>query len=31
VDKEKRVASGSGSTQTTINWLLKKDLKEEAC
>jgi signal recognition particle GTPase len=31
VDKEKRVASGSGSTQTTINQLLKKDLREEAC
>jgi len=31
VDKEKKVASGSGSTQTTINWLLKKNLKEEAC
>ena len=31
MDKGKRVASGSGSTQTTINHLLKKDLKEEAC
>ena len=31
VDKGKRVASGSGSTQTTINHLLKKDLREEAC
>jgi len=31
VDKGKRVASGSGSTQTTINQLLKKDLREEAC
>jgi hypothetical protein len=33
VDKGKRVASGSGSgsTQTTINQLLKKDLKKEAC
>jgi hypothetical protein len=30
VDKGKRVASGSGSTQTTINQLLKKDLREEA-
>jgi signal recognition particle GTPase len=31
VDKGKRVASGSGSTQTTINQLLKKNLREEAC
>jgi signal recognition particle GTPase len=31
VDKGKRVANGSGSTQTTINQLLKKDIREEAC
>jgi hypothetical protein len=31
VDKGKRVASRSGRTQTTINQLLKKDLREEAC
>jgi hypothetical protein len=31
VDKGKRVASGSGSTQTTIKQLLKRDLREEAC
>ncbi|XP_073268810.1 uncharacterized protein [Populus alba] len=31
VDKGKRVASGSGSTQTTINQLLKRDVREEAC
>ena len=31
MDKGKKVASGSGSTQTTINQLLKKDLREEAC
>jgi hypothetical protein len=31
VDKGKRVASGSGSTQTTINQLLKKDMREEVC
>jgi len=31
MDKGKRVASGSGSTQTTINQLLKKDLREETC
>jgi hypothetical protein len=30
-DKGKRVASGSGSTQTTLNQLLKKDIREEAC
>jgi len=31
VDKGKIAASGSANTQTTINQLLKKDLKEEAC
>ena len=31
MDKEKRVASRSRSTQTTINQLLKKDLRKEAC
>jgi hypothetical protein len=30
-DKGKRAASGSGSTQTTLNQLLKKDIREEAC
>ena len=30
-DKGKRVVSGSGSTQTTLNQLLKKDIREEAC
>jgi hypothetical protein len=30
-DKGKRVASRSGSTQTTLNQLLKKDIREEAC
>jgi len=30
-DKVKRLVSGSGSTQTTLNQLLKKDIKEEAC
>ena len=30
-DKGKRVASGSGSTQTTINQLLKKDIRKKAC
>jgi len=30
-DKGKRVASGSESTQTTLNQLLKKDIREEAC
>ena len=30
-DKGKRVASGSGSTQTNLNQLLKKDIREEAC
>ena len=30
-DKGKRSASGSGSTQTTLNQLLKKDIKKEAC
>jgi hypothetical protein len=30
-NKGKRVASGSGSTQTTLNQLLKKDIREEAC
>jgi len=30
-DKGKRSDSGSGSTQTTLNQLLKKDIKEEAC
>jgi len=30
-DKGKTVASGSGSTQTTLNQLLKKDIKEKAC
>jgi len=29
-DKGKRVASGSGSTQTTLNQLLKKDIREKA-
>jgi len=29
-DKGKRVASGSESTQTTLNQLLKKDIREEA-
>jgi len=27
-DKGKRVATGSGSTQTTLNQLLKKDIRE---
>jgi hypothetical protein len=30
-DKGKRSASESESTQTTLNQLLKKDIKEEAC
>ena len=30
-DKRKRVASGSESTQITLNQLLKKDIREEAC
>jgi CTP:phosphocholine cytidylyltransferase-like protein len=30
-DKENRAASGSGSTQTTLNQLLKKDIREETC
>ena len=30
-DKGKRVISGSGSTQTTLNQLLKNDIREEAC
>jgi len=30
-DKGKTVASGSGSTQTTLNQLLKKDIKEKTC
>ena len=30
-DKGKRVASENGSTQTTLNQLLKKDIREEAC
>jgi len=30
-DKGKKVASGSESTQTTLNQLLKKDIREEAC
>ena len=30
-DKWKRVTSGSESTQITLNQLLKKDLREEAC
>ena len=30
-DKGKRVTSGSESTQITLNQLLKKDLREEAC
>jgi hypothetical protein len=30
-DKGKRAASGSRSTQTTLNQLLKKDIREEAC
>jgi len=30
-DKGKRVVSGSGSTQTTLNQLLKNDIREEAC
>jgi len=30
-DKGKRAASRSGSTQTTLNQLLKKDIREEAC
>ena len=30
-DKGKRVISGSGSTQTTLNQLLKRDIREEAC
>jgi hypothetical protein len=29
-DKGKRAASGSGSTQTTLNQLLKKDIREKA-
>jgi len=29
-NKGKRVASGSGSTQTTLNQLLKKDIRKEA-
>lgn len=30
-DKGKCVTSGSRSTQTTMNQLLKKDLREKAC
>jgi len=30
-DKGNRSVSGSGSTQTTLNQLLKKDIREEAC
>jgi hypothetical protein len=30
-DKGKRATSGSESTQTTLNQLLKKDIREEAC
>ena len=30
-NKGKRVVSGSGSTQTTLNQLLKNDIREEAC
>jgi hypothetical protein len=30
-DKGKRATSGSGSTQTTLNQLLKRDIREEAC
>jgi hypothetical protein len=30
-DKGKRVASGNGSTQTTLNQLLKTNIREEAC
>jgi hypothetical protein len=30
-DKGKGVTSGSRSTQTTMNQLLKKDLREKAC
>jgi hypothetical protein len=30
-DKEKKAASRSGSTQTTLNQLLKRDIREEAC
>jgi hypothetical protein len=30
-DKEKRATSGSESIQTTLNQLLKKDIREEAC
>jgi hypothetical protein len=29
--KGKRAANGSGSTQTSLNQLLKKDIREEAC
>jgi hypothetical protein len=30
-NKGNRVVSGSGSTQTTLNQLLKKDIREETC
>lgn len=30
-NKGKRVVSGSGSTPTTMNQLLKRDLRQEAC
>jgi hypothetical protein len=30
-DKGKRASSRSGSTQTTLNQLLKKDIREKAC
>jgi len=30
-DKEKKAASRSGNTQTTLNQLLKRDIREEAC
>jgi len=30
-DKEKRAASESGSTQTTLNQFLERDIREEAC
>ena len=29
IDKGKRIASGNGSTQTTINHLLKKNFRKE--
>ena len=31
INKGKKPISGSGSTQMTINQMLKKDIREEAC